>query len=314
MNVPERRASDAARLKALPGSSRTPARGSEGLWALFFLLPALLGLGIFTLIPTVGSLLLSFTDWDLLGAPRWVGLANYVDLARDPLFYRVMGQTGLFVGLYVLLDVPLALGLAVALNARLRGLGLLRTAYFVPVVVSMVAGAILWSWVYDPRSGALNALLALVGAPPQRWLSDPGLALPSVVAVSVWKNLGYDMLLFLAGLSAIPGAPLEAASLDGASPWQRFRYVTLPLLGPSLVMVGMLATIRAFQTFDTVYLLTEGGPQRATTIVGYWLYQNAFAYFKLGKASAIAYVLFAVILAFSWLQWTARRRMGHQGE
>ena len=284
----------------------------EARWAFWMLLPALLGLGVFTALPMLGAFGLSFMQWDLLGNPRWVGLSNYLDLALDPLFWKVLGQTGFFVGLYLVLDVSLALGLAIALNQRLRGLGLLRAAYFMPVVTSMVAGAILWSWIFDPRYGALNAVLTGIGLDPVRWLSDSRWALPSLVVVSVWKNLGYDMLLFLAGLQAVPKGQLEAASLDGAGAWQRFRHVTLPLLGPSLVMVTMLATIRAFQTFDTVYLMTEGGPHRSTTIIGYWLFQNAFTTFKLGKASALAYVLFMALLALSAAQWWARKRLSHQ--
>lgn len=284
----------------------------EARWAVWMLLPALLGLGVFTAVPMIGSFGLSFAQWDLLGTPRWVGVANYVDLVGDPLFWKVMAQTGFFVGLYLVLDVSLALGLAIALDQKVRGLGVLRTAYFMPVVCSMVAGAILWSWIFDPRYGALNAALTTVGLDPVRWLSDSRWALPSLVLVSVWKNLGYDMLLFLAGLQAVPRGQLEAASLDGANAWQRFWHVTLPLLGPSLVMVTMLATIRAFQTFDTVYLMTEGGPHRSTTIVGFWLFQNAFTTFKLGKASALAYLLFMALLAVSALQWWARKRLSHQ--
>ena len=147
---------------------------------------------------------------------------------------------------------------------------------------------------------------------PVRWLADTRWALPSLVVVSVWKNLGYDMLLFLAGLQAVPTDQLEAARMDGASAFQRFRHVTLPLLGPTLVLVAMMATIRAFQTFDTVYLMTAGGPRRTTTLVGYWLFQNAFSYFKLGKAAALAYVLFAVLAGFSALQWVLRKRISHQ--
>ena len=292
--------------------SRSPVAKQESRWAFWLLLPALMGLGLFTALPMLGSLGLSFMQWDLLGSPRWVGVANYVDLLHDPLFWKVMAQTGFFVGLYLVLDISLALGLAIALNQKLRGLGLLRTAYFMPVVTSMVAGAILWSGIFDARYGALNALLGSLGLDPVRWLSDSRWALPSLVVVSVWKNLGYDMLLFLAGLQAVPKGQLEAASLDGANAWQRFWHVTLPLLGPSLVMVTMLATIRAFQTFDTVYLMTEGGPHRSTTIVGYWLFQNAFTTFKLGKASALAYMLFMALLALSALQWWGRKRLSHQ--
>lgn len=284
---------------------------TEARWAFWLLLPALAGIGFFTILPTLGSFFLSFTSWDMLGSPRWVGLANYQDLFGDPLFYRVMAQTFAFVLLYVLLDVALALGLAVALNQQIRGLSWIRTAYFMPVVTSMVAGAILWNWIYDPRYGLLNAILANFHIEPVRWLSDPHIALVSLVVVSVWKNLGYDMLLFLAGLQTVPAHQLEAANLDGAGALQRFWHVTLPLIAPSLVMVTIMAMIRGFQTFDTVYLMTEGGPHRATTIVGYWLFQNAFTYFKLGKASALAYVLFAILLVLSAIQWRLRKKLGH---
>lgn len=294
--------------------TRSPARAQEALWGWLFVAPAVLGLAVFTFVPTIGSFLLSFARWDLLGSPHWVGLANYADLAADPLFYQVMAQTFAFSALYTALDLVLALGLAIALNQKLRGLDWLRTAYVLPLVCSMVAGAILWNWIYDPRTGVLDAALAAVHLGPIRWLSDPHWALLSLVVVSVWKNLGYDMLLFLAGLQAVPTQLLESASLDGAGAWQRFRHVTLPMLGPTLVLVGMLAVIRAFQTFDTIYLMTAGGPHRATTIVGYWLFQNAFTYFKLGKASALAYVLFAILAGLSALQWRLRTRFAHQEE
>lgn len=280
----------------------------DTLAAYGLLLPALVGIGVFTVVPMLGSLGLSFLQWDLLGSPRWVGVANYVDLLADPLFWQVLTQTFGFVVLYVALDLGLALALASALDRQRRGLAWIRAAYFLPVVTSMVAGAILWGWLLDPRVGLCNALLAYVGIGPVRWLSDSRWALPSLVVVSVWKHLGYDMLLVLAGLQAVPAAQLEAASLDGASAWQRFRHVTMPSLAPTLVMVGMLATIRAFQTFDTVYLLTEGGPQRRTTIAGFWLFQNAFTFFKLGKASALAYLMFLVLAGLSVLQWGFYRR------
>jgi multiple sugar transport system permease protein len=291
---------------------RHPARGGDAAWAALMVAPAVLGLALLVGLPTVGSFALSFTNWDLLGAPRFVGLANYTDLAGDPLFYQVMFQTVLFALLYVALDMVLALGLALALDQPVRGRGLFRAAYFLPVVSSMVASAILWSWIFDPHSGVLNAMLACVHVGPIRWLADSRFALPSLVVVSVWKNLGYDMLMFLAGLQAVPTEQLEAARVDGASALQRFRHVTLPLLGPTIVLVGMMATIRAFQTFDTVYLMTAGGPHRSTTLVGFWLFQNAFTYFKLGKAAALAYVLFAMLAMLSVLQWQARKRHTHQ--
>lgn len=296
---------------ALTAKMGHPLR-NEGGWAWIFVLPALFIIGLFSLVPTVGSFMLSFASWDLLGVPRWVGVNNYTALLADPLFYDVMGNTFYFVILYLLLDMTVALGLALALNQRIKGIGLFRTAYFLPVVTSMVAVSIVWEWIYDPRYGSLNAILAWFNIPGVHWLSDPRFALPSLVVVSVWKSLGYNMVLFLAGLQAIPPEYTEAASVDGASGWTRFTRITLPMLGPTLLMVGILSTIRAFQTFDAVYMLTHGGPRRATTVVVYWLFQNAFTYFKLGKASALAYILFAILLLLTLGQWALRKRLVYQ--
>lgn len=282
--------------------------GPDGAWAWLFLLPSALGILVFNLMPIVGSFYLSLTKWNLLGSPRFVGVKNYQDLLADSRFYQVMGQTFAFVGATVVLDVALGLLLAVALNQRLRGVAWLRAAYFIPYVSSMVAIAIVWGWLFDPRYGALNAVLQGIGLEPVFWLSDPRWALPSLVAVTVWKGLGYTMLLFLAGLQAIPRHYEEAAALDGASAWRTFTSVTLPLLSPTVFLVTTISLINAFQVFDVVYMLTAGGPANQTSVLVFWLYQNAFGYFNMGKASALAYVLFALILAVTLVQWRLRKR------
>jgi multiple sugar transport system permease protein len=282
--------------------------GPDAGWAWLFLLPSVLGIAVFNLFPVLGSFWLSLTRWNLLGKPRFVGLANYADLFADSRFYQIMGQTFGFVGLTVALDVALGLALAVALNRKLRGRGLLRTAYFLPYITSMVAVAIVWGWLFDPRFGALNLALKAFGLAPVYWLSDPRWAMPSIVLVTVWKGLGYTMMLFLAGLQAIPGHYVEAAMLDGASAPRRFFGITLPLLSPTVFLVTTVSLINAFQAFDAVYMLTGGGPMNQTSVIVYWLYQNAFTYFNMGKASAIAYVLFAVILAITLIQWGLRKR------
>ncbi|MBM3258303.1 MAG: sugar ABC transporter permease [Candidatus Sericytochromatia bacterium] len=290
---------------------RHPLR-SERIWGLLLASPALFIIGVFSLLPTLASFLIGFTDWDLLGAPKWVGLDNYTSLLADPVFPKVVANTLLFVVLYLVLDLVLALALALALNQKLRGLGFFRTAYFLPVVTSMVAVSIVWEWIFDPRGGALNEVLRWFGGEPVHWLSDPATALPALVVMSVWKSLGTNVVLFLAGLQALPGEVLESAEVDGATGWRRFWHVTLPLLGPTVLLVGILAGIRAFQTFDSVYIMTHGGPRRSTTVIVYWLFQNAFTYFKLGKASALAYMLFAVLAGLTWVQWTLRKRWVHQ--
>ncbi len=282
--------------------------GPDGAWAWLFLLPSALGILVFNLLPIAGSFYLSLTKWNLLGNPRFVGLQNYQDLFADSRFYQVMGQTFAFVGAVVALDVVLGLLLAVALHQKLKGVAWLRAAYFIPYVSSMVAIAIVWGWLFDPRYGALNAALKGLGLEPVFWLSDPHWALPSLVAVTVWKGLGYTMLLFLAGLQAIPSHYEEAAALDGAGAWRTFTRVTLPLLSPTVFLVTTISLINAFQVFDVVYMLTGGGPANQTSVLVYWLYQNAFGYFNMGKASAIAYVLFALILAVTLVQWRLRKR------
>lgn len=292
-------------MKTVPAATR--ARDDRA-WAFVLILPSLLGIAVFNLLPTLASLGLSLTQWNLLGTPRWVGLANYQELLADPLFSQVMVQTLWFVGASVLIEIGLALAIAVALNRRIRLLALWRTAYFLPVVTSMVAGAILWGWVYDPHHGPLNALIKGLGHPGINWLSDPAWALWAIVFLSVWKNLGYTMILLLAGLQAIPESLLEAARTDGANVWQTFRRVTLPMLSPSLFLVSILSLIHAFQAFDSVYLLTQGGPNDQTNVLVYWLYQNAFLYYNIGRASALAYILFVIILGLTLLQWWLRKR------
>lgn len=294
-----------------PRRKRHPARGNEGLWALLFLLPAVLGLGLFNAIPTLQSFYLSLTTWNFLGTPRFVGLANYQALFADSLFYQVFGQTLIFGFATVAGEVVLALALALLLARPLRGMAIFRTAFFLPVVTSLVAVSILWGWIYDPQIGVLNWALGQLGVSPIPWLSEPGWAMAAVVILSIWKGLGYNIILLLAGLSAIPQQYDEAAQVDGANGVQRLGYVTLPLLAPTLFMVITVALINAFQAFDAIYMLTGGGPANSTSVMVYWLYKQAFQYYHVGKASAIAYVLFALILALTWLQWRVRKQWVH---
>lgn len=280
----------------------------DGFWALLLAGPTLLGILLFNLLPIAGSFWLSLTRWNLLSDPQFVGLKNYRDLLSDSLFYQVMGQTFTFVLLVVALELVGGVLVAMALNSRLKGSTLLRTAYFLPFVTSMVAVSIVWGWVFDPANGALNTLLARVGMPKVGWLSDPAIALPALAFLTAWKGLGYAMMLIFAGLQAIPAQYEEAAAIDGATAPQRFFRVTLPLLSPTIFLVAVLSTINAFQAFDAVYLLTAGGPDNRTTTIVYWLYQNAFVHYNLGKASAIAYVLFAILLVLTLIQWAARKK------
>lgn len=281
---------------------------NEWQWALWLLLPSLLGVGIFVAIPVLASFGLSFAHWNMLSPPKWVGLRNYTELFADPLFWQVMFNTFYYALVVVLLEIPLALGLAVAMNQPGWLVKVFRTIYFLPVVTSMVAIALVWNWIYDPQYGLLNAALQAVGLPKVEWLYSTVWAMPALIAMGVWKNLGYSMVIFLAGLQTVPQELYEAADLDGANRWQQFLNVTLPQLGPTLFFVSVMSTITAFQVFDPVYIMTEGAPGNTTNVAVYWLYQNAFENFHVGRASAIAYVLFGVLLTLTLIQWSVRKK------
>lgn len=280
----------------------------DGFWAFIFLLPSILGILVFNLVPTITSFYLSFTKWNLLGVPKFVGLNNYLGLFEDPLFSKVIFQTLYFVFGTVIFEVIISLLIAVGLNRITSLKTVYRTIYFLPVVSSMVAVAILWNWIFDPAYGFLNYILSFAGIKPVFWLSDPTWALPSMIMVSVWKNLGYSSVLFLSGLQTLPQECLEAADVDGASRFQRFYKIIIPLLSPTIFLVTIMSFINAFQTFDSVYILTSGGPQNSTNIMVYWLYKNAFEFYNMGKASAIAYVLFLIILSITMIQWYFRKK------
>lgn len=278
------------------------------LWPVVFIGPALSGLLVLTWVPVLMSLALSFCRWDLLGTPQFVGLTNYQALLGDPLFWQTLKNTLVFVTGSVSLEITLALSLALMLNRAVKGVGLFRTLFFLPVVTPMVSVALVWGWLYDPQHGGLNALLGLCGIKPIAWLFDTHWAMPAIILLRVWKEVGYTMLLLLAGLQAIPTHLLESAALDGANGLKRLVYVTLPMLSPTLFFVLTVCLINAFQAFDSVYLLTQGGPQHSTQVLVFWVFQNAFQFYKVGPASAMAYVLFLLVLGITVVQWQLRKR------
>lgn len=283
---------------------------SETRWAWIFLLPCFVGLAVFTYLPILASFGLSFSYWNLLGTPQWVGPANYQEVLGDPLFWKTFGNTGLFVLMVGALEVIVGLGLAVLLNRVLIGQGFFRTAYFLPYVTPMVSVALVWGWIYQPEYGVLNWFLTRLHliAEPVAWLYNPQTALASIAVLQVWKSVGYNVILFLAGLQGISASLYESAELDGATSWQTFWRVTLPMISPTLFFVLMMTMINAFQTFDSVYLLTQGGPEHSTELLVYWMFKNAFEFYKVGPASAIAYVVFVVILLLTLAQWQLRKR------
>ena len=278
-----------------------------------FVTPALLLIGVFFAIPVLAAFLLSFTDFDLysigeLGATRFVGLKNYRDLLGNPLFWTALRNTLYFVAVGGPLSAAVSLAAAVAVNSKLvRWRALFRSAFFAPWVTTLVAVAIVWRYLYHPQYGLFNAALGHLGLGPVDWLGDPRWAMPSIILLSVWKNFGYNMLVFLAGLQAIPEELYEAAALDGAGAWHRFRHVTLPMLGPTFVFVGVVTMIASFQIFSEPYVMTQGGPLKATETLVLFMYEEGFRWWRLGSAAAIAVVLFLITLAGTLIQLRMRR-------
>jgi multiple sugar transport system permease protein len=289
------------------GRGLSQARREE-LIAYAFILPSFLGFFVFLVVPMFFSLGISFYDWELLTPPRFTGIANFQALLTDRVFGGVVVNTIYYTLGLVPLNLVISLGLAVWLNTRLRGLTFYRSAFFVPVVTVTVAVALIWRWMYEPRFGIIDAALRAVGLPAPLWLGDEGWALPAIIIMSVWKGFGYNMVLFLAGLQGIPVTIYEAAMIDGASAWQRFWRITLPLLSPTVFLAVVLTVISSFQVFDQAYVMTNGGPANATNTIVLYIYQNGFQYFRMGYASAIAWVLFGFIFVFTLAQMRLQGR------
>ncbi len=283
----------------------------DAAWAHLMLLPTYIGLFGLVLGPVVAGLVISFFRWDIVTPPEFIGLENYTTLLHDELFWKTMRNTLYYVVGSIPPGVVLALVLAIALNQPLRGRVIFRTVYFLPVVSSTVAIAVLWGVIYNTEVGLLNYLLTLVGLPKVPWISSETWAMPSIIIMSVWKGLGYNMILFLAGLQAIPEEYYEAANIDGAGAWRRFRDITLPLLSPTTFLVVILSVIGSFQVFEQTYILTGGGPSWSTLTIVLLIFFRGFQDFRMGYASAIAYVLFALVLAITLIQWRLQRRWVH---
>jgi multiple sugar transport system permease protein len=277
-------------------------------WVALFILPGLSGLLLFTIGPIVASLVLTLFEWDLLTSPEFVGLDNFRRLRNDPDFWDALVHTLTFIAGYVPLVIVLALLLALTLNAKLRGIAVLRTAFFIPVVSSWVAVALLWSWLFNPRYGLVNYLLGQIGITGPGWLFDRSWAMPAIILTSVWKDLGFVMVLFLAGLQAIPGDYYEAASLDGAGGFERLRSITLPLLAPTTFFVTVISIINSFQVFDQVWVMTEGGPAGATSVLVERVVKHAFSYGEMGYAATISWVLFGLVFVVTLIQLRLQRR------
>jgi len=282
--------------------------------AWLFLTPALLVLGVFFLLPVIAALALSLTDYDLYALAnihnlRFVALQNYWALLHQPLFWSALGHTVYFVAVGVPLSMGTSLSAALLLNSPLaRCKPFFRTALFAPVVTTVVAVAVIWRYLFNTKYGMANFVLADLGIHPVDWLGDPHWAMPTIILFAVWKNFGYNMIIFLAGLQAIPADLYEAARIDGASARQQFRHITLPMLGPTLLMVSILTVSGYFQLFAEPYVMTEGGPLQSTTSVLYLMYDEGFKWWNLGSASAVAFLLFIIMFAVTVLMLKLARR------
>ena len=292
-------------------------RNAEARAALFFLAPGLFVVGVFFLLPVAAAFLLAFTDFDIYALAdihnvRVVGLSNFAGLLENPVFWVALRNTLFFVVVGGPLTVLVSLGAALLVEAKtVRFKSVFRTVYFAPFVTTMVAVATVFKFLYHPRFGLINHALALFHIPPVDWLGDPKWAMPSIILLAVWKNFGYNMIVFIAGLQAIPESLYEAARLDGAGPGRRFRYITVPMLAPTFLFVGVITMIGYFQLFAEPYVMTRGGPLNATLSMALFMYQQGFRWWNMGYAAAIAIVLFLLILAATLLQLFVQRRREH---
>lgn len=282
--------------------------------AWWFVAPALIVLAVFFFLPVLGALVMSLTDFDLYALSdfdnlRFIGFDNYARLLREPLFWKALGNTLYFVAVGVPLSLGVSLGAALLVSSKLaRFRGLFRTVFFAPVVTTLVAVAVVWRYIFHTRYGFLNYGLSGLGLDPIDWMGDPRWSMPAIIILAVWKNFGYNMIILLAALQNIPEDLYEAARIDGASGWQIFRHITLPGIGPVLLLVSILTMTGYFQLFAEPYVMTEGGPLQSTLSVLYFMYEEGFKWWSLGRASAVAFLLFVLMFAVTVVQL----RLGRQ--
>lgn len=283
----------------------------QARWGFIFIVPWLVGFLAFTAGPMIASFVLSFHKYDLHAA-QFVGLENYRRLLKDdPLFWKALSNTIIYAVFSVPLGVAGSLAVAILLNQPVKGQRLFRTMFYLPSLVPAVASALLWQWIFNADNGILNTMLGLVGVPPVEWLQNERYTLPAFILMSLWGIGGGRMVIFLAGLQGISESYYEAARLDGATTWMQFRKVTLPMLSPVMFFNTILGVIGAFQVFTSAYIMTGGGPNNASLFYALYLFRNAFEYFKLGKASALAWILFVILMVITFIQFRVSKRWVH---
>jgi len=277
-------------------------------WISIFILPSLAGIMLFSIYPILSSLRLTLFEWDLLLPPHYVGLDNFIKMAGDANFHTAVLHTFTYLIGYIPSVLVLGLGLALILNTPLKGKVFFRGAYFLPVISPWVAVALLWRWIFNSNYGLMNYFLSLLGIHGPAWLADPGWAMPAIIITSVWKDIGFVMILFLAGIQNISSEYYEAASLDGANAWHRLRYITIPLLSPTTFFITTMLLINSFQVFDQVWVMTGGGPAGATSVIVQQIVRNAFDFSRMGYAATLSWFLFAIIFIVTLLQMKLQNR------
>ena len=287
-----------------------PRRQNLAGW--LFVGPVILGVLAFQIVPVIASLGVSMTNWTGLNDPDFLGLSNFVALfTTDTRFYATLTNTAIFTVAIVFLSIAIGLGLAVLCNQKIRGVGVFRTLYYSPAITNVVAIGLVWFWLYEPNNGLINSALRGIGISGPAWLSDPRTALIAVIIVALWQGVGYPMVILLAGLQSIDRSLLEAATVDGASNWRRFWSITFPLLTPSIFFLTIMQFISSFQVFGIIYVMTSGGPNNATSVLIFEIYQVAFAQGRLGYAAAMGWVLFLIVGLVTAFQWKMEKRWVH---
>ncbi|MCR2822482.1 carbohydrate ABC transporter permease [Lederbergia panacisoli] len=285
-------------------------RKNNTFWGYLFLTPQLIGLLAFSLIPLGFALVLSFMHWDGFGEKTFVGLGNFIGQFKDPIFWKALWNTTLYTILYIPIGVSLSLLLAIALN-KIKGKELYRIFFFMPVVTSSVSIGVIWMWILNGDFGILNQFLGYIGIQGPQWLTDTSLVMISIAILSIWWQVGYNMVIFLAGLQGVSNSYYEAAEIDGASKFQKFRHITLPLISPTTFFVSIMSIIGSFQVFDQAFVMTGGGPAKASYTLVFHVYETGFRQFQWGESSAVAMILFVIILIFTLIQFRVSKRWVH---
>jgi len=293
---------------------RPSLQKQESIIAWLFILPTLIGLGIFVFGALIYSLYISFTRWDMLTPARWVGLDNYLYIFRDPYFVQCMYNTLYFVVLIVPLGIVIALAMAMLLNQKVKGLSFFRAAYYTPSITSTIAIGLVWLWIFNPDQGVINSLLSSLGVTNlPRWLESVVWAKPALSIMRIWQVSGYYMIMYLAGLQSIPDSLYEAAEIDGANFWQKTKYITIPMLSNTTFFVTIMLFIEVFNLFEAIYVMTEGRPGGSTNTILYYIYTEAFESYRMGYASALAWVLFAILFVFTLARFMRRKNKENIG-